>query len=264
MARPSEFEEFLAFLTEMPWWVSVTIGAAFFFAVRYGIPLLPIDWGLFEDVILKGSSIFSWFGFIFLLPAGVSVVRIFRDRHLLKANKTKASFRDLDWRTFEDLIEAYYRQLGYRIERQRKGGADGGVDMRVTNNHGETFLVQCKRWVTARVGPEVVRELFGVVTAENAAGGIVVTSGSFTIDAYDFAENNGIELIDGDRLDHMLGDTLAEVGPLNADKNGGRKTCPLCGSRLVVRQARRGANPGSSFYGCSTFPDCRFTQDLNR
>lgn len=34
--------------------------------------------------------------------------------------------------------------------------------------------------------------------------------------------------------------------------------CPRCGGNLVLRVARKGANAGSSFYGCSNYPKCRF------
>jgi len=33
--------------------------------------------------------------------------------------------------------------------------------------------------------------------------------------------------------------------------------CPKCGAELVLRTARRGANPGSQFWGCSRYPKCR-------
>ena len=65
--------------------------------------------------------------------------------------------------------------------------------------------MQCKQWRSQRVGVKVVRELLGVVTAEGAAGGIVVTAGSFTRDAQEFAGRVAVELIDGDRLQEMLG-----------------------------------------------------------
>ena len=32
--------------------------------------------------------------------------------------------------------------------------------------------------------------------------------------------------------------------------------CPRCGAKLVRRHGRYG-----DFYGCSNFPDCRYTQD---
>lgn len=39
-------------------------------------------------------------------------------------------------------------------------------------------------------------------------------------------------------------------------------TCPKCGSDLVERTARKGANPGSTFLGCSGFPSCRYTKRI--
>ena len=36
--------------------------------------------------------------------------------------------------------------------------------------------------------------------------------------------------------------------------------CPQCGGKLVLRTARQGANAGNQFYGCSNFPNCRFTK----
>lgn len=36
--------------------------------------------------------------------------------------------------------------------------------------------------------------------------------------------------------------------------------CPKCGSPMVLRQAKRGANTGHWFYGCATYPACRGTR----
>jgi ssDNA-binding Zn-finger/Zn-ribbon topoisomerase 1 len=38
--------------------------------------------------------------------------------------------------------------------------------------------------------------------------------------------------------------------------------CPLCGSKLVLRTAKKGANEGNQFYGCSAFPKCRYTKSV--
>ncbi len=38
-----------------------------------------------------------------------------------------------------------------------------------------------------------------------------------------------------------------------------RNTCPKCGSKLVLRTAKKGANTGNQFYGCSNYPKCRYT-----
>ena len=39
--------------------------------------------------------------------------------------------------------------------------------------------------------------------------------------------------------------------------------CPNCGNKMVIRIAKRGANPGSRFWGCSTFPKCKETLNIN-
>lgn len=38
--------------------------------------------------------------------------------------------------------------------------------------------------------------------------------------------------------------------------------CPRCGSKLVLRVAKKGPNAGNSFWGCSAFPKCRYTQNV--
>ena len=40
------------------------------------------------------------------------------------------------------------------------------------------------------------------------------------------------------------------------------KTCPKCGSAMVVRTAKRGTHAGSKFWGCSRYPACRSTQPM--
>ena len=38
--------------------------------------------------------------------------------------------------------------------------------------------------------------------------------------------------------------------------------CPLCGNKLILRTAIKGKNAGNQFYGCSSFPKCRYTMDV--
>ena len=33
--------------------------------------------------------------------------------------------------------------------------------------------------------------------------------------------------------------------------------CPRCGAPMVKRKAKKGANAGKEFYGCSNYPKCR-------
>jgi len=39
--------------------------------------------------------------------------------------------------------------------------------------------------------------------------------------------------------------------------------CPRCGNDLVIRTAKRGQNVGNQFYGCKSYPRCKYTRKLN-
>lgn len=37
--------------------------------------------------------------------------------------------------------------------------------------------------------------------------------------------------------------------------------CPKCSSELILRTVKSGANAGKQFYGCSSYPKCRYTKE---
>nr|WP_307993154.1 NERD domain-containing protein [uncultured Niameybacter sp.] len=49
---------------------------------------------------------------------------------------------------------------------------------------------------------------------------------------------------------------------LNEIKVDSSNLCPKCGSELVLRIAKRGDNSGKQFYGCSSYPKCKFIRNL--
>jgi|SRR5437867_10034767 len=108
---------------------------------------------------------------------------------------------------FEGLVEAILVRGGYKtLGRSRgTGHADGGVDLRMRTPSGGTALVQCKKWLSWRVGVEPVRALYGVVAKFGAYEGIVVTSGTFSAAARRWAatipaDRPTLRLIDGYQL----------------------------------------------------------------
>lgn len=46
-----------------------------------------------------------------------------------------------------------------------------------------------------------------------------------------------------------------------ASSAGSSPACPQCNAPMVMRTARKGAKAGSSFWGCSRYPQCRGTLD---
>ena len=148
------------------------------------------------------------------------------------------------------------------------GGADGGIDL-VLRKGGDKFLVQCKQWKAFTVGVTVVRELYGVMAANGAAGGFVVTSGRFTDDAKAFASGRNITLMDGDALLKLIkqrAGSRATQPPSYAEpvapKAATTPSCPVCAKAMVQRVAKRGGSSGNAFWGCSGFPACRGTRQV--
>ena len=85
----------------------------------------------------------------------------------------------MTWQEFEQLVAEAYRRQGYRVAERGGGGADGGIDLELRTKD-KTLVVQCKRWKTRSIGVELVRELYGAMTGEQAHAAIFVTSGNYT------------------------------------------------------------------------------------
>lgn len=60
-------------------------------------------------------------------------------------------------------------------------------------------------------------------------------------------------------------DDVAKVEAKNTEvqaDEGVDLICPKCGNKLVLRLAKKGDNAGNKFYGCSSFPKCRYIQNI--
>jgi len=234
---------------------------------------------------LKMIVTFALFGQL-LFPAGFlfgAVVSFFKQKknkqlHESIANHSPAETKSsalqtverLTWQEFEMLVGESFRRKGYSVEETGGGGADGGIDLAMSLN-GQRYLVQCKQWKTFKVGVKVVREFFGVMVANGAKGGFVVTSGVFTQEAASFAEDKNITLIDGEKLlkiinaAHAGKSTEQRISPAGQvlsnpslkEENGSFPVCPRCNNAMVKRTAKQGVNAGKEFWGCSQYPKCK-------
>ncbi len=53
-----------------------------------------------------------------------------------------------------------------------------------------------------------------------------------------------------------------ETAPVTESVASQEPICPRCGGKLILRKAKRGANAGNQFYGCSNYPKCRYVRDI--
>jgi restriction system protein len=282
--RQSNAENIADLVALLPWWAGVALAIASYLLFHWlaGRPQPKITGAVQVGSLLPYMVITGVSGALqyiapalCLLGALVSFARR-KKRASLVADVTESRGADalngMSWTEFEMLTAEAFRLQGFAVQEQGGARADGGVDL-VARKDKETYLVQCKQWRAFKVGVEVVRELYGVMAARGAAGGYVVTSGTFTADARAFAEGRNVRLIDGAKLFGLLQQAKASLGarsgapaaPSRADiakpvlPASESPSCPLCKATMVRRTARKGANAGSQFWGCSAFPGCRGT-----
>jgi len=277
----SLFEELLNFVTTLPWWGGPLVAAlvygflafivpSFFMANANDSPVTTLPFEVFSKVSISIAPLIA--GIILLVGAGATLKRLATGR-ALDTQTGAESLRELSWLEFERLLAEAFRREGYTVEPGGGSAPDGGVDLRLFRE-GRLVLVQCKHWKVWKVGVKVVRELRGVVSSEGADGGILVTSGKFSADAVDFARTSGIRLVDGEELLRMIravqrkpqthgatatspASSVAPVVTPVAAPDALTPACPKCGGAMVIRTARQGANAGSRFWGCSSYPRCR-------
>ncbi|MGC9151326.1 MAG: restriction endonuclease [Microbacter sp.] len=115
----------------------------------------------------------------------------------------------MDWEDFEHLIreifEKEFSTNGGEIK-VTQASRDGGVDAVAFDPdpiRGGKIVIQAKRY-TNTVGVSAVRDLYGTVMNEGATKGILVTTADYGPDAYEFAKNKPITLMNGSNLLYLL------------------------------------------------------------
>lgn len=254
-------ESFGELLLRLPWWVSAAFGIVAFAGVRWGISI----WAGEDTSCQMLAKAITPLAPLPLLVFGIFAVGSFyfarRRSRLVEEQTSLEKLRETPWKDFECLVAEAYRRQGYQVEYSLGRGADGGVDLTL-HKDGHKSLVQCKQWKVFSVGAHVVREMFGLMTAEKADQAIIVTTGGFTREARNFAADKPLQLVDGPQLFALVQSVQTtqpgtESRTITPSNDSTAPACPLCGKPMVQRTARRGSHAGSQFWGCSAYPACK-------
>lgn len=106
---------------------------------------------------------------------------------------------------FEDLCCRLLQKMGFFFVKTSMS-ADGGTEFIATCDKPMfkgKYVFQCKD-NKDMVRLAVVRELCSIVSDEKANKGVLITTGSFSYSAINFAGHNNIELIDGNAFHALL------------------------------------------------------------
>jgi|GEM_PF-549698 len=115
----------------------------------------------------------------------------------------------MDWEDFEHLVrELFEREFAAKGAEVKitRSSRDRGVDAVIFDPdplRGGKIVIQAKRY-TVPVEVSAVRDLYGTVINEGANTGILVTTSHYGSDAYEFAQNKPLKLINGAQLLGLL------------------------------------------------------------
>jgi restriction system protein len=160
---------------------------------------------------------------------------------------------------FEKYLLEHFKHLGYSGQ-LTPSTADYGADL-VLQKDGRRVVVQAKRWKN-NVGVDAIQQVIGAIKYYDANKGMVVTNSSFTENAYELANSNGIELWDRKKLIEIMSNSKGKEITDNIVKDKvysetaitEEKVCPKCGQAMVIKEGKYGR-----FWGCTGYPNCKLT-----
>lgn len=135
--------------------------------------------------------------------------RVVENRDVAEQMEREANLAAMPWEDFEQLVRQLFEwefgRNGIEVKVTR-ASRDRGVDAIMFDPdplRGGKYVLQAKRY-TRTVDVAAVRDLYGTVVNEGANRGILVTTATYGPDAYEFAKNKPISLVDGPNLIAML------------------------------------------------------------
>jgi restriction system protein len=253
------FEQIAEEFTDLPLKVGV-ITSLVLAATGWAAPMLfpVVGLELTGYLAIVGRYVVWTLAALIFISASAGAIRRRLDGQRFESD---VSLEDLSWAQFEGYLAAYFRKRGSTVTYRGGSSADGGVDLVLDDASGRR-IVQVKHWKMQRVGVVELRALWGVREDEKARGAVFVTSGDFTPDARAFAVGKQLELIDGPQLRRLIAEAKGHEAKGLPALAATSAPCPQCGRGTLQRRlARRGANAGGYFLGCSRFPECRYTRN---
>jgi restriction system protein len=124
---------------------------------------------------------------------------------ILSDLESRPNLMELDPFEFENLVNNLFDKIGFD-SKTTQSSRDGGVDVVAFDPRpilGGKVVIQAKRYKNV-VGVSAVRDLYGTMINEGANKGILVTTSHYGKDAYEFAKDKPVELIDGGGLLYLL------------------------------------------------------------
>ena len=156
--------------------------------------------GIVQSVHNMDASIASFARSCFNYALDVKMPLWFATKDTI-SKKYDHRFKDI----FAEIFEKEFRSGGGEVK-ITQASRDGGVDAVAFDPdpiRGGKIVIQAKRYTNV-VGVSAVRDLYGTVMNEGANKGILVTTSNYGNDAYEFAKDKPLTLMNGANLLYLL------------------------------------------------------------
>ena len=206
---------FIEKVVHLPYWAGVISGLISYVVLHHFADLTVLQsshYGHDEVSALKKSmGIPAYFGqffipFICFLGAYISARRVIRQGRFFSADlehKTD-SIRQIHWKEFKQLLTAYFTPKGFILV-EAPGGAGADEDIHL-KKRGDYYIVYFQSWKNDRITASIIRKQYYKLQNYDADYLVIVSSGIFSREAVEFAQNKPIELIYGKDLNRILED----------------------------------------------------------
>jgi len=199
-------------LVKLPWWLGLVIAA-----VAYTIFTVSVPRHLGQSAVLLGvrsaGALVAW-----LTAVVFTVISLFSLARMRLASRADAPPKDvawvraLDWEACNELMGHCWRGRGFELAEFAGETVDDDL-LLVQLRSRQRSLVRYRHWRALNVGADPVRDLFAAMKSRDASRAFLITSGQFSIEALEFAQDKPIELIDGAALADMLEEGRRRIAP---------------------------------------------------
>lgn len=159
--------------------------------------LLSAVVGLFGILLIFGWFIWGWGVKSSKNKTSTNATSKAQEVAYFKQLKQLDEIKSLDPIAFEHFVGTLFERMGHTIQTTATTG-DEGVDL-ILHKDTRLAVVQCKRY-EGSVGQPVVRDLYGAMIHNRADEAYLVTTGTITLPAQQWATGKPIHLIDGNGL----------------------------------------------------------------
>lgn len=213
--------------------------------------------GLFFYLTRSWEKVAFIMGFLLVSWLIVSIL-VQRNREKKLRQSGIEDIDKMDGIQFEHYLSTLFKQQGYKVEVTQATG-DYGADL-LLKKEDVKIVVQAKRYAK-KVGIKAIQEISASKLHYDATDSWVVTNNYYTKAAIELAASNKVKLIDRNSLVELIlkNAPREEAIKLEYEIDSSKVYCPRCNNEMILRKGKKG-----DFYGCSRFPKCRGTKEIEQ